>query len=110
MSEKLSFLSNAVDMDAPSIDFGHSHKSIMPTKMAIGVVTGMLTLVGVAAAVVAAMVVYRKRGKKNYEKLPLLADEYVFDFGVAYIAALLLVAVVVVAVVCLLLYYLLQHC
>lgn len=62
-------------MDAASVDFSHSHKSVMPTKMAIGVVTGLLTLVGVAAVVVAAMLVYRKKGKKNYEKLPLLADE-----------------------------------
>lgn len=61
-------------MDSGSFDFHNNHKRIMSTKVIVGVVTGALTLVGVIG-LVAAMVIYTRRGKKNYEKLPLLADE-----------------------------------
>lgn len=65
---------NAVDVDSSKFDFSGDHKSAVSVKLIVGVVTGSLALVGVAALVVA-ITIYTKRGKRNYEKLPLLADE-----------------------------------
>lgn len=62
-----------VDADKTSIKFVSHKNAIASTQIAVGVVVGTLALIGVAA-MVAGLVVYVMR-TKNYEKVPLLADE-----------------------------------
>ena len=44
-------------------------------KFVVGVVTGSLALVGLAAVMVGMTVFHSRRRKKNYEKIPLLKEE-----------------------------------
>ena len=57
------------------MNFHDQSKSTGANKVLIGTMVGALGLIAMAALVVAAMVLYHKRGSRNYEKVPLLVDE-----------------------------------
>lgn len=63
-----------VDINASNFDLSNEQRAPISLKLIVGVVSGTLSLIGVAGLVVG-LVVYSKKGKMNYEKLPLLADE-----------------------------------
>ncbi len=52
-----------------------SKKTPLSVKLIVGVATGCLALVVLAAVVVGIAVHSRRRGRKNYEALPLLTEE-----------------------------------
>ena len=65
---------SVVDVDKSNIRFlSHKNGMATTTKIAVGVVVGTLSLLGVAA-MVAGMVLYKVK-QRGYEKVPLLADE-----------------------------------
>lgn len=61
-------------MNSSYFDSNEEKKAPVSLKLIVGVVSGTLSLIGVAGLVVG-LVVYSKKGKTNYEKIPLLADE-----------------------------------
>ena len=62
-----------MDIDLAYFD-GRKEGMFSSPKLLVGMVTGSLGLVGVAALLVV-LIVYIRTRKRDYEKIPLLADE-----------------------------------
>ena len=64
-----------VELDSAYMTLQDQSKATGTTKVLVGTIIGALGLIAMAALVVAAVVIYRMKAPKNYEKLPLLIDE-----------------------------------
>lgn len=73
MTHTLTLFCKTVDVDLAQFG-GQREATFSSPKLLVGVVTGSLALVGVAALLVV-LIVYIRTRKRDYEKIPLLADE-----------------------------------
>ena len=66
-------------MDGSWLEFSSlNEKKATPSsfvKLVVGVAAGVLALVGLAAVMVCVAVIYRRRRRRNYKKIPLHTEE-----------------------------------
>ena len=67
---------HTVDLESANFAFADSSIDSTSMKVVVGALVGGVAMVGLIA-IMTALIIVTRRGKRNYEKIPLLSDKYV---------------------------------